>query len=49
MSDLKPAGYILVDEQIHPAISQSGYINKGEEVQIIAGEEQTLKVKKKES
>lgn len=46
LADLKPGGYILVDGRQHPAISISGYITKGERVDIIGGQEQSLMVKK---
>lgn len=47
IADLKPGGYIFVDGQQHSAISISGYISKGEHVDIIGGQEQSLMVKKK--
>lgn len=46
LADLKPGGYILVEGKQHPAISISGYIPKGEEVEIVGGQEQSLMVKK---
>lgn len=51
LSDLKPGGYILVDGKQHQAISLTGYIPKGVEVVVIAGQEESLIVKlsKKES
>lgn len=48
IADLKPGGYILIEGNQHPAISQSGYIVKGEHVLVIGGQEQSLMVIKKE-
>lgn len=45
LADLKPGGYILVDDKKHQAISLSGYIAKGEEVSVIGGQEESLIVK----
>lgn len=42
LSDLKPGGYILIDNIQHQAISQSGYISKGSEVLVIDGQEESL-------
>ena len=44
-TDLKPGGHILVDGKRIQAISQSGYISKGQEVVIIGGQEESLIVK----
>lgn len=44
-SDLKPGGYIKIEGKQHQAISQSGYINRGEEVLVIGGQEESLIVK----
>lgn len=44
LSDLKPGGYILIDEQQHQAISQSGYIPKGSEILVIDAQEESLVV-----
>lgn len=46
LTDLKPAGYVLVEGRKHPAISRMGYIAKGEQVIVIAGEEENLIVKR---
>jgi membrane-bound serine protease (ClpP class) len=46
-SDLKPGGYILVDGKQHQAISLTGYISKGESVDIISGQEESLIVKRR--
>ena len=45
MSDLKPGGYILIDGKQHQAISISGYISKGETVDVVSGQEESLIVK----
>jgi len=45
LSDLKPGGYITIDGQQHQAISQSGYITKGSQVEVIGGQEESLIVK----
>lgn len=45
ISDLKPGGYILVDGKKQQAISQSGYIVEGSEVQVISGEGESLNVR----
>lgn len=45
IADLKPGGYILVDGKKHQAISQSGYIARGEKVLILAGQEESLIVR----
>ncbi len=44
-SDLKPGGYITLAGKQHQALSQAGYISRGEEVLIIAGQEESLIVK----
>lgn len=43
-TDLKPGGFIMIDGRQHPAISQSGYIAKGQTVTVIGGQEQSLLV-----
>lgn len=45
LSDLKPGGYILIDGKQHQAISQTGYIEKGQDVVVLGGEEESLLVK----
>ncbi len=45
-SDLKPGGHVIIDGEHHLAISQSGYLKKGEKVQVIGGEGESLIVKK---
>lgn len=45
LSDLKPGGYIMIDGKQHQAISESGYIVKGSQVQVIGGQEESLIVK----
>lgn len=44
VSDLKPGGYISVEGNVHQALSVSGYISKGEKVDIIGGEGESLVV-----
>lgn len=48
LSDLKPGGYILIDNKKHQALSVEGYIAKGQEVTVISGQEESLIVKLKE-
>ncbi|MBA3238612.1 MAG: serine protease [Parachlamydiaceae bacterium] len=45
LSDLKPGGYILVEGEKFQALSVSGYMSKGAEVEVIAGQEESLIVK----
>jgi membrane-bound ClpP family serine protease len=45
IADLKPGGYILIEGHKHAAISLGGYIAKGEQVDVIGGQEQSLMVK----
>ncbi len=45
ISDLKPGGHILVEGEKHQAISVAGYISKGERVEVISGQEESLLVK----
>lgn len=45
LSDLKPGGYILIDGKRTQAISKSGYIASGCEVEVVSGQEETLIVK----
>jgi membrane-bound ClpP family serine protease len=47
ISDLKPAGYIMVEGKKHQAISVSGYLPQGTEVVVLKGEEESLIVKPK--
>ncbi|MCE2981972.1 MAG: NfeD family protein [Parachlamydia sp.] len=47
-TDLKPGGYILIDETLHQAISLTGYVSKDEKVIVVGGQEESLLVKKKE-
>lgn len=44
-SDLKPGGHIIVEGKMHQALSVSGYIPKGESVEVIRGEGESLVVK----
>lgn len=45
-TDLKPSGYIKIEENFYQAVSKSGYIKKDEKVQIEGGEGARLTVKK---
>jgi membrane-bound ClpP family serine protease len=45
LSDLKPGGFILIEGQQHQALSQSGYIERGREVLVVGGQEESLIVK----
>lgn len=45
LTDLKPGGYILVDGKQHQALSRTGYLVKGTEVDVIGGQEESLLVK----
>jgi len=45
MTDLRPGGYVNIEGHRVQAISRSGYITKGSEVEIIANEEESLIVK----
>lgn len=47
LSDLKPGGFIEIEGQQLPAISESGYIVKGEHVLVLRGEGDSLIVKKR--
>lgn len=46
IADLKPGGYIIVDGKKQAAISESGYIARGADVEVIGGEGESLIVKK---
>lgn len=48
LTDLKPAGFILVDGKQHSAISVEGYLSKGTKVKVLSGEESILIVRKEE-
>ena len=41
-SDLKPAGYVQVEDRAFAALSKSGYIEKGARVRILGGEGSSL-------
>lgn len=45
LSDLKPGGYILIDDKKVQALSASGYIVAGSQVEVIGGQEDALIVK----
>lgn len=49
LTDLKPAGFIMVDGKQQPAISQEGYLSKGTKIKVIGGEESNLIVRKENS
>jgi membrane-bound ClpP family serine protease len=44
-TDLRPSGHILIHETFFPAISKTGYIEKGSYVEVIGGEGAHLFVK----
>ena len=44
-SDLRPGGYSLVEGKKYLAISQSGYLSKGEEIEVLGGQGESLTVK----
>jgi membrane-bound serine protease (ClpP class) len=46
LSVLKPGGFILIEGKKYPAISVSGYIDKGDQVTVISGQGESLLVKK---
>ena len=46
-SDLRPGGHVIVEGKKHQAISQSGYVTKGEEIEVIGGQGESLTVKRK--
>lgn len=48
LTDLKPGGFILIEGKPHPALSLSGYIEKGKTVKVLSGEGESLNVKLKE-
>lgn len=45
MTDLKPGGHIVIDGKKYSAISQSGYLVKGEKVNVFGGEGESLIVR----
>ncbi len=47
-TDLRPGGHIIIDGKRYAAISQSGYLAKGEKIRVISGEGETLIVKPEE-
>lgn len=46
VTDLKPGGHVLVDGKRVQAISQSGYLVRGDEIEVIGGQEESLIVKR---
>lgn len=49
LSDLKPGGYILIDDKKYQALSVSGYIAKDRLVDVIGGQEESLLVRGSEN
>lgn len=47
LCDLHPGGYVLVERKKYSALSVAGFIEKGQTVEILSGEGETLKVKRK--
>ena len=47
LTDLKPGGFILIDDKKYAAISIEGYLVQGTQVVVIRGEEDQLIVRKK--
>lgn len=47
-TDLRPSGYIRIGSNQYPAISESGYVEKGQEVVVVGGEGDSLLITKKE-
>lgn len=45
LTDLRPGGYIQLEGRRLQAISKSGYISRGTEVEVIDGQEESLIVK----
>ncbi len=43
---LHPGGYVIVDKKKYAAISASGFLDKGDKVEVIGVEGETLKVRK---
>ncbi len=48
LSDLKPAGHILVEGKRYQAVSKVGYVTKGSKIEVVGGEGAHLIVKAKE-
>ena len=46
VTDLKPGGHIMIEGKRLQAISQGGYVSKGEEVLVVGGQEESLIVKR---
>lgn len=45
-TELKPGGHVRIEGKQYPAISQSGFMDRGEAVEVIDGEGDTLFVKR---
>lgn len=48
LSDLKPAGHILVNKKHYQAVSKMGYVKKGSKIKVVGGEGAHLIVNRKE-
>jgi membrane-bound ClpP family serine protease len=46
-SDLKPSGYVIINDRSYQAVSKGKYITKGKNIQVLAGEGARLIVKEK--
>lgn len=47
-TDLKPSGYVVINHEKHPAISDGPYIREGEKIEVLSQRGETLVVTKKE-
>ncbi len=48
LSDLKPAGHVMIEEERFQAVSESGYVSQGTTIEVIGGEGGHLIIKKTE-
>ena len=46
LTDLKPGGFITINDKQYSAISEEGYLSKGTKVKVIRGEESNLIVRR---
>ena len=44
-TDLKPSGHVFIEEESYEALSKSGYIDKGNPIQVLSGQGSHLLVK----
>lgn len=44
-TDLKPSGFVTIDEESYEALSKSGYIDKGTSIRVMSGQGSHLFVK----